>query len=179
MKRQRIRLFVFLGITVLAGILGALSIHWRRQWDEALKQNRQELFMDAAYRGDLRTVRSFVEAGADVNAAPRRLDGSAIELLPLETAIRGGKSAEVVRYLLARGANPNIEFSPHQTPLLYVCWDDNTAPDTKLASAKALLEYGADPNYRTKDDRSTPLSGAKSTHSEDLAALLQRYGATQ
>lgn len=62
-----------------------------------------EALTDAAFNGDLDTVRSLIEAGADVNAVGRVWN-------PLQAAIENDQ-IEVVRYLLSVGANPDFRYN--------------------------------------------------------------------
>ena len=60
----------------------------------------QDRFIQAAFDGDLTAVRSYVEAGVDINLAPKWENA-------LHQAIEN-MQVEVVQYLLEAGADPNM-----------------------------------------------------------------------
>ena len=118
---------------------------------------------EAAWKGDVTAIRSLVQAGADINQTDNE-GGTA-----LSWAARGGHALgphqcrgeaadrpEVIRTLLALGANPNMQDtrpegfgrSSRWTPLFVAIHHE------QFKSAAVLLEGGADPNVRTGQGRS-------------------------
>lgn len=81
--------------------------------------------------------------------------------------IRTGWSGqgEVVRSLLAHGANPNLTYANGMTPLMAAVSNE----DSTLTAI--LLSHGADPNLRTSSGM-TALSLAKEVKRPKLIALL-------
>jgi ankyrin repeat protein len=117
----------------------------------------------AAWQGDLETVTSLVESGADVNV--RNSYGQT----PLYDAASGGHY-DVVEYLIANGADVNAQNEEGQTPLHVAIWwmyDD---------VAQLLLANGADINVRARHGK-TALHLAAEWGWEDTAELLITLGA--
>lgn len=85
----------------------------------------------SAERGDLKSVKLLVEAGADLNG------GSGESALI--AAIRRDE-LEVIRFLLRAGANPNFHRSGWRTPLEYAVTEFSMSDD---AIAKMLVKAGA------------------------------------
>ena len=131
----------------------------------------------AAARGDLATMKTLLDAGADPNT------GGRFTISPLALAARAGR-LDAVELLLARGADPHkISGIAHWTPLLHALHksqmptalrlaDTCAAPSRELDEAlfmasgygqteavKALLARGADP-HSTFDDGETALTFA-------------------
>lgn len=120
-------------------------------------------------------IRALLELGADPNAPAD--DG----FPPLISALGSGRSgpsmtprtdvAELVRLLLAFGADPN------QRGI-----NDYTALHTAVAERNGLamlilLDHGADPELRTRiDDCETPAEVARSIGRMDLVEILERHG---
>lgn len=121
----------------------------------------------------LRVLRLMIEAKPDVN----KLSNGGT---PLRIAVCGG-DLEVVKLLLANGANPNAEtFSilsnlaretrpGYRNTVLHEAIEKGSFP-----IAEALLAAGADPN-RTDHEGKTPLAIAHEKGSTELVALLQRW----
>ncbi|MCO7225745.1 ankyrin repeat domain-containing protein [Pleionea sp. CnH1-48] len=78
-------------------------------------------------RGDLEPVKILVEVGSNVNAI------GDIGCTPLFDAI-GGKSPEVIEYLISSGADPKYQNDRKWTPLSYAISTD--APDEIIAILK-------------------------------------------
>src|SRR5262245_25494512 len=109
----------------------------------------------AARQGALRTVQALVEGGADIDQA-----SPADRVSPLLIATINGQF-DTAKYLLDRGANPNLASEARMTPL-YAALNVEWAPRMfypqprahlqqqtgYLDLAKALLDKGADPNVR-------------------------------
>ena len=98
----------------------------------------------ASRKGLTKNVAWLLENGAD-------LDPKALGALPLRTAVNADQ-LEVVKLLLAKGADPNVPYSLDQaTPLLH-CINVHTRAgrfDPKCEMVKVLLENGANREYRS------------------------------
>jgi ankyrin repeat protein len=99
--------------------------------------------MAAAQAGHTETVRTLLDAGADVNA--RRGGGAKGRTALIDAA--GAGHAEIVRLLLGKGADPNARGDGDATALI------EAARGGHAAVAELLLERRADPNARTADGR--------------------------
>lgn len=117
----------------------------------------------AAARGDLNSVRAFVEAdAADVN------DGELLQKRPLSAALERGHR-EIVRYLLDHGADPTLSegrLCPHGSALMTASVNDN------VEIARWLLDAGANPNHGI-DSSGTPATRASS---DEMRGLMYEYG---
>jgi ankyrin repeat protein len=71
------------------------------------------LLHDMAHEGDLEKARLLVDHGADINALDEEYRST-----PLGVAARWG-NAEMVEFLLSRGADPNLSGAPWSTPLVW------------------------------------------------------------
>jgi uncharacterized protein len=118
----------------------------------------------AAGEGDAAKVSALLASGVDVNA--RTSNGSyALNNAAVENQV------EVMRMLLDSGANPNVQNSQGDTPLICA---------TKYAGGKAgtvqmLVEAGTD--LAIKDDEGrTALDYAKTKDQQDAVALLDQAG---
>jgi uncharacterized protein len=113
----------------------------------------------AAYFGAPAAAALLVERGADVDAAaenPQRI-------APLHAAV-AGRRPEVVRVLLAAGAQPDARQHGGWTPLLAA------AKHGHAEMVEALLEAGADPSA-ANDDGVRPAELARA-HGHDAVAVL-------
>ncbi len=99
----------------------------------------------AIYHGPLGLVRALLDAGAD--AAAEAEDGFP-PLIALLTTDRPDR-IDVLRLLLAAGADPNTHGLNDWTPLHLVVQSDD------LAAAEVLVAAGADPRVRTRIDEPT------------------------
>jgi ankyrin repeat protein len=111
----------------------------------------------AARQGSAKAVQTLVEGGADVNQS-----SPGDRTSPLLIATINGHF-DIAKYLLDKGADPNLASDPGATPLyglINVQWAPKAAyPQprahlqqtlTYLDLMKALLEKGADPNARVR-----------------------------
>ncbi|MCK9858566.1 ankyrin repeat domain-containing protein [Paenibacillus sp. ATY16] len=125
----------------------------------------------AAHFGNAEVARVLLELGADVNAVSH----SGISFIPsntaLHAAIAGERSLEVIKLLLAKGANPTILDSNGHT-----CLHSAAFHDDNLEMIRLLMEHGADINA-SADGGDTPLSLAIQQGHENVASLLREYGA--
>jgi len=111
----------------------------------------------AAREGDLESARLLLAAGADVNQATE------YGWTPLLTATNN-RNYQLAQYLVERGADVNKANKGNWTPL-YLATDNRNIeggdfpvpkPDTDhFDYIKFLLEHGADPNVRIKDNTLT------------------------
>jgi ankyrin repeat protein len=149
----------------------------------------------AVLNEDLDRVKELIAEGAKVNARDMTLEG----MSPLHAAIESG-NIEIMQYLLAYGAKPNIRDKQKRTPLMVM--DEDAEPemirillsygaDIRLTdSAKNtvlhyfagfdepelmhfLVQHGADPNARNKQGRTPLMIAAESDNPEAMRALLE------
>jgi hypothetical protein len=130
----------------------------------------------AIYHSPLAFIRTLLEIGADPNAPVD--DG----FPPIIAALSSAQEApgatrrtdvdEIIRLLVAFGANPNERGINDYTPL-------HMAVAVRHASVvQLLLDAGADPELRTRiDECETPLEMARAAGLEEIAAMLARRGA--
>lgn len=124
------------------------------------KEQRQRYFTQATMDGNLSRMRLLRFAGANINS---RSNGS----MPLFVAAGEGKS-EVVRYLLAEGADVNARERLGDTALMEATYYGH------LALVKELLLRGAEVN--ALGDSGTALDIAIDKKNAELAYLLKHYG---
>ncbi len=118
--------------------------------------------LGACTDGNLAEVRNLVEKRrADVN---RFESGSS----PLTAAVLAN-SAEIIRYLVSKGARVDAAPEDGFTPLIMACMGG------AVDAARALLTAKADPNLACGD--ATPLGIAQATENNELVALLRSKGA--
>ena len=94
-------------------------------------------------------------------------------MTPLACAIVQ-EQTDVVRFLLDKGADPNIPNKNGLSPLDHACGRNK---DVAMALVKPLLAKGAKINPTKHDDDSTPLSWAVSSDNTELVELLLSLGA--
>jgi ankyrin repeat protein len=125
----------------------------------------------AVREGALESVRILLAKGADINQTS--IDGSA----PLLVAVQNGHY-EIAQFLLDKGATPNLPNSKGWTPLYLAVKNRNRettaipAPSTDgvLDFIKLVLDRGADPNLRIKEETEV--------HQGMTALWLREAGAT-
>jgi hypothetical protein len=129
----------------------------------------------AIYHSPLAFIRELLDLGADPNAPVD--DGFPPLIAALsKTRAQPGSPAppdvdEVVRLLLARGADPNQRGINDWTPLHMAVAMRN------LLAVHRLLEGGADPELRTRiDECSTALDDARAAGLDECVAVLERRG---
>lgn len=148
----------------------------------------------ASREGDVETSKLLIDAGADVNQTTE------YGWTPLLTAANN-RNYKLGVYLLERGANPNLANKGGWMPL-YLATDNRNieggdypvpkADMDQLEFIKSLLNYGADPNMRVKDNTltrtiftmqwffeagATPFVRAAQSSDTALMKLLLDYGA--
>jgi uncharacterized protein len=119
---------------------------------------------EAAFSGDIETVRSLVMTGAPVNEI--NADG----YTPLMLAAFNGH-ADVVLHLLKTGADVNVADRQLLTPLHFAASGPN--PD----AVEVLLEYGSTINAADGIEHFTPLMYAAAEGNIDVVKILLKYGA--
>lgn len=122
----------------------------------------QERLWDAVQANDMRRAEEAVTAGADVNALDTRRATSGRR--PLHYAALGNR-AEMVRWLVQRGAQVNLANGSGFTPL------HHAAESGSLDAIRVLLELGAEANARLPSG-STPLAVARQRGHQEAVALL-------
>jgi ankyrin repeat protein len=146
--------------------------------------------MVAAERGRLDIVKLLLDHKADLNVAGR--DGSTALMLAAEN-----NQPEILKLLISRGADPNRQDNNGWTAVLKASYQGNAKCIEVLAShskleldrallvatlmekkeaAKALLDNGAEVDFRASDGR-TPLILAAGKGNKDLVEVLLQAGA--
>jgi ankyrin repeat protein len=135
---------------------------------EIQKADQQKRLQGAAEKGDLNSVKQIVEVEkADPNTRAGRLGTT-----PLILASVAGK-VDVVSYLLAKGANPNLqELHPMGISALF-----KAAVFGHTEVAHLLLQAGAIVNEQGPANGMTPLHDAVFRGRVDVAKLLLSFGA--
>jgi ankyrin repeat protein len=139
--------WIFL-VAGLIGIAGAASV------------NDIEALYEAAGDGDANKVTALLDSGVDVNGRSAKgsyaLNNAAVE-----------NEVEVMKILLARGADPNVRNSQGDTPLICA----TKYAGGKAATVKLLVESGTD--LTIQDDKGkTALDYAKAKEEDEAVVLL-------
>jgi len=121
------------------------------------------LFALACFFGHLDTARYLAEKGADIHAAAT--NGTGYNAL---TASVAAGHTEIVKYLLARGLDPNHRYGPGFTPFLAA------AADGHLEIVKLLLAHGADSAAIASDGKSALTLATERNHSQVADFLRSR-----
>jgi uncharacterized protein len=129
----------------------------------------------AIYHSPFAFIRALLQAGADPRAPADDGFPPLIAALTCSRSVPGATSRtdvdEIVRLLLASGADPNQRGIDDYTALHMAVAERNAL------AVQLLLEGGADPEVRTRiDDCETPLEMARAAGLADIAALLERKG---
>ena len=137
-----------------------------------INDTNQDLFVNAAFDGDLTAVRSFLDAGADINLAPRWWNA-------LHAAIEN-MQVEVVQYLLEAGADPDMLCGGIRPLHHAIDVEADTAAQTgeqlAFVLTPLLIEAGADVNGVDESGR-TPLQWALDWGHQSGIELLRSRGA--
>ena len=122
---------------------------------------RNDELVGVAHAGELAKVRQLIEAGADPNSCDANGMGTLLTF-----------HSEVTEYLLAQGADPNLQrnenISPVLTGLVYV---------GKLECARLLLKGGADVNRENEHNHETALHYAAAGDNTEMVKLLLEHKA--
>jgi ankyrin repeat protein len=175
------------------------------QASEYFEDSTQRALVAAVERGDLDGLRRALDEGADVNGVGREgvtplfwalakqnlsgfkvllaagADPNVVVNLPehfqepkagaMEISARL-ENSEYLRALLENGGNPNtIVNEEWQMPVLY-----RAIMNRRMRNVQALLEYGANVNFRDKSG-ATPLTQAVTARQFEIALFLLRHGA--
>ncbi len=116
--------------------------------------NSPELVL-ASQQGDLATVRTLVESGADVNSVGDHGIGPLLTFTP----------SVVKFYLLSKGADPNRQTNENNDPVLL-----GVAYFNHVKCVRLLLEAGADPNAVVKDTGESALHSCVIGLGENVSA---------
>ncbi|XP_070176005.1 uncharacterized protein [Littorina saxatilis] len=118
----------------------------------------------AVVRGDVDTLMTLLQQGADVNQHDTSMGCS-----PLHAASLMGRT-DIVTWLTQHGAKVNAVDDMKRTPLHFVCDVGQTHV------ARQLIDEGADVNARDKS-QSTPLHGAADKGNIEIVVCLLEHGA--
>ncbi len=116
----------------------------------------------ACMEGNLARARELVAGGMSPNF-------TLLETTPLISSISADKSPEIARFLLSKGADPNLATDGGLTPLIAACMIPSPA------FVKVLLASGADPNLGMGG--LTPIEFARMSESAEVESLLKKAGA--
>lgn len=123
-----------------------------------------EALYKAAGDGDSAEVTALLDAGVDVNGrtgtGSYALNNAAVE-----------NEVEVMKILLAGGANPNVQNLQGDTPLICA----TKYAGGKPATVKLLLEAGTDSTIKD-DDGNTALDYAEKKGQKEAVAMLEKSG---
>lgn len=173
MRRRLIKVFLIATGIVLAIYAFVIVTH--------LSHLRERALVLAAWRGDAGEVHRLLEAGVNPNAIVRPdidsdLNWWAHELLdprdrmvfrmPALEAAGFGNHSDIIRDLLAHGANPNFRAGDGGTALLLA------AHNGDVSLVRELLKRGADPKLGWKDG-TTP---RQETLNKEIESLLIAAG---
>ncbi len=129
--------------------------------DANLRKQHDPLLVIAISQGDLNTVRSLLDHGADPN-------GKTSEFMArtpaLSYAAAKGRT-DIVQLLLDRGAAPDLSNDWAETAL------GRAARAGRASVAKLLLSRGADPNHVDRHGR-RPIDSAREAHHSDVERIL-------
>lgn len=140
---------------------------------------------EAAWKGDVDTIRRLVKEGADINA-PDALGGT-----PLYWAARGGHALGphrchgeaanrpgVIAALLDLGADPNLQDRRPRIPGASSGWTPLFVAlhHEQFKSAAVLLEHGADPNIRSDQGMSAMEVASGEGAPRELIELMMAKG---
>jgi uncharacterized protein len=132
---------------------------------EGLRNYRQELFVNAAFRGNVTRMRLLLSLGADVNAAACR----APLCPPPIVAAAFNEDANATRFLIDHHANVNGKMKRGDSALMI------SAHQGHLSVVRLLLESGADVNSEVNGE--TALQWARQKNHSEIVALLIKAGA--
>lgn len=118
----------------------------------------------AAFFGQFEVAKFLKQKGGDVNAVAT--NGSGYNAL---TGAATSGHAEIVKWLLENGAEPNYRYANGYSPLLAA------AANGHLEIVKTLLAHGADLHAKS-DDGKTALSYAEERGHKEVADYLSRQG---
>ena len=115
---------------------------------------RNDELVRAANQGDLEKVKQLIEAGGDPNNVDENGMGALLTFHP-----------EVTKYLLEKGADPNVQRNENIAPVL-------AGVSGSLECVRLMLEAGADPNRASEHNGETALHFAASGDRIEIVKLL-------
>jgi ankyrin repeat protein len=133
-----------------------------------------ESIYHAAQHNRRQCLEQLLEHGADLSSAQAPYGNTPLFFLVGHHDDEDGRAAwfQGLLWLLDHGADPNVpSYTNRETPLHSLA-----ASEPKLATARALLAHGADPNARRSDGR-TPYHLAIRHGNTAIATLLAEHGA--
>lgn len=116
---------------------------------------------EAAWRGNLSAVKTLLAQGVSLNAEQRGHHG----WTALMAASTSGQ-AEVVNFLLAKGADPKVKLEDGSTTLY------QAAQNGDREVVEALIAAGVELNAQTKEGRTALIRAAWMSHTEALKRLI-------
>jgi len=149
---------------------------------QAKPDTMAEVLADAIYGGNDDEVRRLVASNADPNAPA--LQGRHADVKPLDLAVRGTRSIDIIRLLLESGAEvcctasvPGFNSTMQAWTTTFVDFKEHEAE--MRAKLRLLLEFGADVNARIPHTGDTALHWAASDfqrrRSEGASAKINRW----
>ena len=162
--QMRARLVSWVMAAFMVGLAFGPSLHGAAGGEN---ESQEKMFLQAVYSGKTDEVRTMLAANPALAKLTRKGSGT-----PLHTAARKGRTS-IIPLLLANGADVNASDTVlGDTPLHYAVW---TKMDSKrqLATAKLLIEAGADVNKQNSSGE-TPLFLASTP---EAARFLIAHGA--
>jgi ankyrin repeat protein len=139
------------------GLLRALMTQWRSSFTT---EDLAAALTAAASNGEIAGVRTLIEAGAPANPKPGNTTGA---MTPLMAAAFSG-SAELTKYLLEQGADPNVSAFGSYTPLQMAAGTEYQSPEV----IRLLLASGAKRDAKDQDGYD---AGAWASRRADPAAV--------
>ena len=133
---------------------------------------------DAATRGDTDSVQALLADAQAVDVDLGWRDGEYEHSTPLHQSAYQNYT-EIVRMLLAAGANPNAQDSYGYTPLIWCCENRQPQMQQAVSVARMLLEAGAEPDLAETYYGAGPLGWAAYYGKRELVALLLEFGASK
>ncbi len=161
----------FLGWSILEYAVDKKDLDFVNEIIAKYKKDKRKLptaaLIEAARKGDLKTVKILIKAGIPVD--DKNNFGSES---PLMKAAYYGK-LDVVKYLFKQGANINEKNKLNWNALMQACIEG------KYSTAKLLLEKASPTDEIDKERGATALSLAKHINRQQLIDLLLSYGAKE
>uniref|UniRef100_A0A3B3SRL2 Ankyrin repeat domain 34A n=1 Tax=Paramormyrops kingsleyae TaxID=1676925 RepID=A0A3B3SRL2_9TELE len=122
--------------------------------------------LKAVFQGKLRLTRLLVEGGAYINEGNERGETPVVAAC-LASYEDPQSRHKMVRYLLEKGADPNIPDKTGRTALMHAC-----AEQAGKEVVALLLEYGADPSLKDYSGSSALVHAINKGDRETLQILL-------
>lgn len=140
--------------------------HLAKQKPSQLAKKSEPPLYKAVRTGNINEVKSIVEsdAGIDINHAQK-------ENYPILHLAAAWKRPEIIKYLISKGANVNLETFDGFYPIHLA------AESGSIACMKILLENGADVNQKNKNNSVYPLASAVPTKNIEAIKFLIYNGA--